>query len=207
MRDGIKAISHNKQYIIFAGMLLLIGGVAGVFFAEQLYSYIASQLDKIQQLGDKISASDNPLYGSWVIFLNNLIATFTFIILGSLLAIVPFMGLLVNGAMIGVVLNIVSETGISFLSALGMFVVGILPHGIFEIPAILIAGGFGMKLGIVWIRPLSGLGRWESYKKVWAEVYKVLPVLMGLLLTAALVEGLVTPILIQFAMSFFGNGF
>jgi stage II sporulation protein M len=194
MGKSIEIIRHNLKYIIFAGVLLFVGAVIGGILGDQLYGFIEEQLSKIQELGEKISANGNPLYASWVIFWNNLQAALVFIILGSVFGIMPFLGLLLNGMLIGVVLSLVGDTAISSLM---VFAVGVLPHGIFEIPAILIAGGFGLKLGTVWLKPIAGMKRWESFKYTWAEILDIIVFVVMLLVVAALIEGLITPLLMN----------
>jgi len=190
----MEIIRHNCKYVIFAGVLLFVGAVIGGILGDQLYGFIEEQLNKIQDLGDKITANGNPLYASWVIFWNNLQAALMFIILGSFFGILPIFGLLINGVLIGVVLSMVGDTA---LSSIMLFIVGVLPHGIFEIPAILIAGGFGLKLGTVWLKPIAGMNRWESFKYTWTEVLNIIVFIVILLGVAALVEGLITPVLIN----------
>ncbi|OEF97896.1 stage II sporulation protein M [Desulfuribacillus alkaliarsenatis] len=194
MGNSLAVIKENKSYIILAGILFFLGTAVGVIFAEQMFAHIEQELGKIQDLGQQIAEKGSPLYASWVIFWNNLRAAIMFIAIGSLFGIVPIMGLAINGVLIGVVLSLVGEAGVSPIL---LSIVGLLPHGILEIPAILIAGGMGIKLGFVWLKPLPNLTRWESYKHVWGEVGKLAVLLFVLLLVAAFVEGFVTPLLIH----------
>jgi len=117
------------------------------------------------------------------------------ILLGSLFAVFTLFAMLVNGLMIGVVFALASTHAGS--SLLDMIVFGLMPHGIFELPAIFIAAAFGIKLGRVLLWPLAGKTRWESYKGVWREVWQVSWLLLLLLVVAAGVEGMITPVLLE----------
>ncbi len=194
MKNALRVIKANRQYVVMAAIILMLGTVLGMIFADVFYSLIEDQLEKIQELANQIVGNGNPLYAAWVIFKNNLVAATVLILSGSFFAIFPIFGLLINGVMIGVVLNMVS--GIS-MSTLLVLVVGILPHGILEIPAIIIAGGFGIKLGLVWLFPDKNISRWQSYLNTWKDTLQIAPFIFLLLVGAALIEGVVTPALMQ----------
>ena len=83
------------------------------------------------------------------------------------------------------------------ISILSFTVLGILPHGIFEIPAFIISAAFGLKLGYHLIFPLTGKKRGESLVTIWREYWSVFPLIMNLLILAAIVEVLVTPYFLQ----------
>ncbi|MBM3247314.1 stage II sporulation protein M [Candidatus Pacearchaeota archaeon] len=74
------------------------------------------------------------------IFLNNLAVSFIGIIFGILLGILPIILSLINGYIVGYVAKLVVDTG-GVLSLWRLF-----PHGIFELPAIFISLGIGLKL-------------------------------------------------------------
>jgi len=75
------------------------------------------------------------------IFFNNIQSSFTGLIFGVVLGIFPLIATISNGYLLGFVGSMsVSELGIASLWK-------ILPHGIFELPAIFIALGMGIKLG------------------------------------------------------------
>ena len=76
-------------------------------------------------------------------------------------------------------------------------VVGLLPHGIFELTAIFIAAAFGLKLGRVLIVPLKDKTRAQSFGQVWREIARVAIVIALLLVVAAGVEGTITPLLLH----------
>ena len=75
------------------------------------------------------------------------------------------------------------------------FVLGfVLPHGIFEIPAILLSGALILPLGARFAAPNTGGSIFEDLVRSLADWAKImLAVIIPLLLLASLVEALLTP--------------
>jgi len=127
-----------------------------------------------------------------LIFANNsLKALFFAVLLGVLIAIPPILFAFLNGIIIGLASRfVVEEKGLLFLMA------GILPHGVFEIPAVLLSCALGMEIGVVVCE--KALGRDVSVKKTMLTCLRTyLKVVVPLLLVAALVEAYVTPLVMQ----------
>lgn len=108
----------------------------------------------------------------------------------------PVLSLVMNGAVIGGVLAVL-RIG-SAVSIVRTVVFGLLPHGIFELPAILLA----MAMGIYLCKNITGL----ILKKPWADRFEVslehmarvyCTVILPLLFVAGLIEAYVTPVLMQ----------
>ena len=77
---------------------------------------------------------------------NNATTAFLMIMLGIFFGIVPFINSLANGIILGYVLkNVWNLSGISEFWR-------ILPHGVFELPAIFLAMGLGLKLGFDFVK-------------------------------------------------------
>ena len=86
--------------------------------------------------------SDSPAILAWNLFLNNLSTCLLLFLGGASFCVVTLLILSVNGLLIGAVTELVREQqGLAFIAA------ALVPHGIFEIPAFLIAGGLGLLLG------------------------------------------------------------
>lgn len=96
-------------------------------------------------------------------------------IFGILLGILPFLALVVNGYVLGFVAN-------QAIAIDGIFVLWrLLPHGIFEIPAILISTALGIRLG-------TDL---KNIKKNFISSIRIfLLIVIPLLVIAGLIEGL-----------------
>ena len=128
-----------------------------------------------------------------VILIATVIGLFTYGVVGILVMMLPFI-------LIGYFMETVSTTGVSAVEFFGAFV---LPHGIFEIPAILLAGGSILLMGSSLAAPSEGkkIGEGMLYSLAdWAKI--MVGLIMPLLLIAAIIEALVTP---QIAMRIFGG--
>lgn len=120
----------------------------------------------------------------WLIFSNNVLASGIAMGLGILFGVFPLVSCVINGYMVGFVGRYAAEIdGVGVLMKL-------LPHGVFELPAVLISMGIGLRLGFQVLR--VGSGRYEvgGIKKVLKEglrffVFVVVP----LLVVAAVIEG------------------
>ena len=135
--------------------------------------------------------NSEPAAGIFIsIFVNNLVANLLIFLGGATFGVLSVFILTTNGLVIGIITEVVRQKqGVAMLAA------GILPHGIFEIPAFLIAGALGFSLaGSMW-RELtsSGDAAADAARLFRTFVVTVLP----LLLIAAVVEAFITPYLIR----------
>lgn len=76
------------------------------------------------------------------IFENNAIKCFLSVVLGLALGIAPIVFIIANGFVIGIVVGATfAKAGILYI------IVGIVPHGVVEMPMVLISAAIGLKLG------------------------------------------------------------
>lgn len=134
-----------------------------------------------------------------IIFLNNVKATVLMMLSGAFLPFLPLMvGILPNGYVIGLLAGFYEYERILPKST---FFLGLLPHGLFEIPALLLAATIGTLWGG---RNWRSLFREEFSRSTLGAHAKAslafLPLLLVLLLIAALVEVLVTPLLFNLSL-------
>ncbi len=71
----------------------------------------------------------------------------------------------------------------------------LLPHGLLEYPALVLAWALALRAGVAWIRPLPNLRRWPSVKRLFRDFCLSLLVVIPLLLGAALLEAYAHPAL------------
>ena len=75
----------------------------------------------------------------------------------------------------------------------------ILPHGIFEIPAVLIGMTFALRIGAALISPPAGLDVGQGFLLTVANFFKILIFLIvPLLFVAAYIEANITPQIVLF---------
>lgn len=191
---SFQVLRQNRGYLWLAAGLFLIGAVIGLLFADAMMRVVADSLKQVQDLAVLAQAKNSPAYTSLLIFGNNLRAAVYMLLSGVLFGIVTVVSLVLNGLMVGVVFAKVGAQGAGLWQTV---LFGLLPHGIFELPAIFISSAFGLKLGRVLLVPLQQLTRWQSVKRVAREVWSISWIVLALLVVAATVEGTVTPVLLH----------
>mgnify|MGYP001559694288 CR=1 FL=1 len=172
-------MKNAKNYIWFATILFfllaLIGFLFPIFFQQQIYDLIRELLKQTEGL--------NVWNMIRFIFINNLKSSFFAIFCGILFGIIPFAVLVINGYVLGFVANkTIASEGALILWRL-------FPHGIFELPAVLISIGIGLRLGMFLFvykekNKLREFGKWliDSLR---VFVLIIIP----LLVIAAIIEG------------------
>lgn len=113
----------------------------------------------------------------------------------AILGIIPFLFLPAiilgyNAVIIGIAcaFSMAMGTGVSFL------VLALLPHGIFEIPALILSAALGIYLCKELVKKLVGRSRLASFSGVFLSMLRFyLCVILPLLVVAALVETYITP--------------
>ncbi len=175
VKKARKTVWKNRNYILAS--FLLITFFSAVGFAYPNF-FLQVQEKFIEQLSG-IAKDKNFLELAWAIFVNNARASLIGIVLGLFFGIMPFLAAVVNGYFLGAVMNVVyKKTGAWVLML-------ILPHGIFEIPALAIAFGLGMKFG-TWPGEKK---KWKAIRKNFTEFMRVYAfIVLPLLAVAAIVE-------------------
>jgi stage II sporulation protein M len=132
------------------------------------------------------------------IFLNNLQVSALALFGGLLLGFGPFLVVVSNGFILGYIITaIVLFSNESLTSSVGAVLVGIVPHGILEIPAFLLAAAFGLKLGIDWLRKDAAGKRGAVFIHSLKQVCYAIPAIVVILFAAAMVEVYVSGFLLN----------
>jgi stage II sporulation protein M len=195
-------LADNRKYILLSLLLLIFGALIGYIFKDLFHSYVQEVFKKMSSLVDDTNELKDPISLLTLILKNNVIAVISMIAIGLLsFGIYAIMSLVLNGAIVGYLLNLYADAGINPLT---VFIIGLLPHGIFEFPAIILACAIGIRLGVFATQWLSGLlsGQKRDLVKVnFNHFLKDFPMYFGvvifLLVIAAFVESFITPGLLQ----------
>jgi uncharacterized membrane protein SpoIIM required for sporulation len=118
-----------------------------------------------------------------IIFLKNVLAAVLSVLTGPLLGILPFFAAIVNGVLIGVVFSYMAQTKSAGMTSM---VLSLIPHGLFELPAMCMAWGLGIWQGI-WFFEKNKTGTLGERRKKALRV--LLLIIVPLLLVAAIIEG------------------
>lgn len=178
-KSSLKSLKKVKNYIIFSLVLFFISGVIGSAFPKIFERQV---LELIKQLVAQTEGLNGIELIAFVIF-NNIKSAFFGLAFGVFFAIIPVGILLMNGYVLGFVINkTVAFQDIFVLWRLA-------PHGIFEIPAILISIGFGIRLGL-FLFIYHGKNKkkefWEWIKEA-ARIF--IFIIIPLLVIAGIIEG------------------
>jgi stage II sporulation protein M len=174
--DYLKEI---KNYVWFSTALFFLIGIIGyffpIFFVDKIKKLIEDLVKQTQGLD---------LFGLMrFIIANNVQSAVTGTILGVLFAIVPLGIVVINGYVLGFVANkSVNSAGLSVLWRL-------LPHGIFEIPAIMISVALGIRLGLFLFIYHGKNKRQEFWKWFLNSVRVLIFIIIPLLVIAGIIEG------------------
>jgi uncharacterized membrane protein SpoIIM required for sporulation len=201
-REVTKTLRKQAIPILVTSLLGLAGLVAGYLWilnnASQLGLGTSSEdIQKAMEMALGVPA--NLQINFQYIWLHNLRAVALILLLGifsfGVLGTIVFMG---NVGLIGAVLAMVKIVGFSpALLALS----GILPHGIFEIPAVILSSAAVLYLGAALVTPIPGRTLGEVLLEALADWAKVnFGLVLPLLTIAAAIEVWITPRLILWAL-------
>ena len=177
-----KFFNESRWYIVFAlglfALTFLIGFVYPYFFRVEIFSFIK----ELMAIFEGKSIAEMVV----LIFFNNFKASLFAIILGIGIGIFPLVTTIINGYLLGFVSReAVSQNGVFVLWQL-------LPHGIFELPAVIFSIGIGMKIGG---EMFSGnVGKKLKYNFVEGLRFFVF-IVFPLLFVAAIIEGVLIGVL------------
>ncbi|GLX71131.1 stage II sporulation protein M [Paenibacillus glycanilyticus] len=187
-----------NPYITFGFILFFAGLVVGGTNSA-LSDYLEQQIRALGNVAESLEKTDNPTLAFMVfIFLNNAIKSIFIIYIGAILGIIPIFFLVLNGMIVGFLLHHVAETQ----GTCDMFsvILGLLPHGIIEIPAIVVACAYGMKFGVLLLKALGrliipGKEAGKSGREIEYFMVRSVPVVVILtvaLLIAAIIESTIS---------------
>jgi uncharacterized membrane protein SpoIIM required for sporulation len=160
---------------------------------DSIRTFVANNLSTMDRLSNHIPAP--------TLFYHNARTTVIFLILGlisfSTLGLTLFLG---NIALVGGVMGAASLVGYSPLLT---FVAGILPHGIFELSAVILATAAMLKVGAQLVTPQSDKSLGETLLLSLADWTRIfLGIVVPLLAIAAVIEVYITPFFIQLAFPY-----
>jgi stage II sporulation protein M len=186
-----QSLKAEKRLILFVAVLFFAFTLIGFIFADPILAYCKKhKIDLFAQFADMIRQfqKDKTYHNAFsMIFFNNFQASLVMIVSGITFGVLPILLISFNGFLLGIVLAMASHT--SGQNPFLLFVTHILPHGIFELPAIFLASSLGLRLGWLIIRSLFRLeGSKEAWKQYALRLQSFLAVITILLIVAALVE-------------------
>jgi len=170
-------LKKSKYYLLGVVLAFILFFIIGFFvpIPEFILSMIKEWVSEILKQTEGLG-----FFGMWFfIFKNNVSIAFLAIFLGLFFGLFPALSLIFNAYFVGAVTSmVVKETNISEIWRL-------VPHGIFELPAIFISFAIGIKIGtfILYRNP------WEKMKEYLKNGFKIfIYFVVPLLIIAAIIE-------------------
>jgi uncharacterized membrane protein SpoIIM required for sporulation/uncharacterized RDD family membrane protein YckC len=184
IRESPRLFREISPFFLISLLILLLS----TFFAMWMPSDLVNRLKEL--MGKDGLKMPNPFVMAIMIILNNIKVWILLYGEGPLIIASPSITA-VNGIILGSVGNLLIKEG----RALDL-ISGILPHGVMELTAILIASSIGIKMGLSLIFPGSK-SRYESLKTVAMRYSDLMVFSTILLLIAGFVEAFITPIIMK----------
>lgn len=182
-----------RRYIVFALVIFICGFVSGFYASSRPPGVRDGVFDQViegfREMGERVES-----FGLWgrvgFVFKNNARVVLLSILAGVLFGIPPIIVTFLNGLFIGVVSGDIARQGVHILTFL---LVGVLPHGIFELPAFILAEALAIRLGFNILAYRRGSFQGKTLMKVArATILLTVLIVLPLLGLAALVEMTIT---------------
>ena len=174
-RESLDSVSEARTCIFIAIALYCCAAFLGWTYADN-FSFLE---DQIKRLAAQF-AGKNAIAFIFKIFVHNLIATYVAMCFVVLFGVVPTIIAVINGLILGWI--IAKSPG----GATANIWLVLIPHGIFEWPAMMISWGVGLWRGVGYRFSQTGSTwkqRWETANKIYFTIT------MPLLFIAAVIEG------------------
>lgn len=198
----LKLIFDARHWIYFiVGLALLsalVGGVTVIAFPSLWPAFVIFLHKTFESLLGDIQTQTH-LQTAVALFKQNLTATLFDLFGGVFFGLIPVVSIAFNffaiGFLGGPYLAFSRFPGIP--GDLPMFFLAIVPHGIFEFPALILASAFGLRLGWAWLLPGSAGKRKIIFGQAFSACLQILPLVIVLLILAAFIEAFFTSWLVQ----------
>ena len=175
-------------YLVASVILLAVGtaiGITAIFHYPDFAHQLADSLSGFV----KIFRGMPKLQLAGAIFFNNALKTLVVILLGTLLGVIAMVFLVVNGAALGIAIYLSTQS-----RGLWPSLLAILPHGVLELPAVLLGTSIGLMLGGHSIKKFLTNTETTLGSELGQALKFFLVVIVPLLMLAALVEVFITPV-------------
>jgi len=177
-KNSIKYIKESKNYILAIVIIFFISAIIGLIIPipEEIAFKI---IEALKELLKQIKGKNTFQIIKFILFNNTKTSLFG-LITGIFLGIIPILLTITNGYLLGFVSLISIQNG----GILSLW--KILPHGIFELPAIFISLGMGLRIGATIFQENIKENLTKNIKE---SLKTFILIIIPLLITAAIIEG------------------
>lgn len=178
-----------KKWIFIAIFLFGIAMVIGLFAPASITSLLSEDIDALEQLSSLLTPF-NILTVIFIFAKNTSVLLLSFA-LSPLLLLVPILTLTINGWLIAFISAAVIEE-----ESLGFVLAGLLPHGVFELPALILGQAAALSFGTMVMLALFKKKKRNLLLPNLKQNLKYLILALVLLIPAAIIETYLTPLLL-----------
>ena len=176
-----------KRWIFVAVGLFVIGMAFGLAMPVNTANLFAEDLAALEKLGSFLGPFQ--VTTAIFIFLKNVTALLFSFIFSPILCLMPILTLTVNGWLLSFVSVLVVQE-----ESLGLLLAALLPHGVFELPALIIGEAAALSFGAMTIVALISKKRRNQLLPNLKRNLRYLVIACVLLLPAAIIETYITPL-------------
>ena len=202
VRHALRQLWLPVGVLVFLAVFTLWAGFQWTVVTIPEYIDMASP-DAIQGLSERFEHSTTLIglgqsFSAPFIFAHNMRAVGLILLAGLVsFSVLGMLVYLANLSTVGALLGVFQLLG---YSPIVLTINGLLPHGIFEVPALILASAAMLRIGVVLVTPQMGRSLGEVVLELLSDWAKVaLGLVVPLLLIAAIVETYITPILLATA--------
>lgn len=168
-----------KPYLLVLALLFAASFLAGTVAPAAIRRQMTEVFQSV--VGNYRGLAGGALFFN--ILLQNVVATIFVILSGALAGVVPTFAVSSNGFGLGVLFRQASDA-----SGYSMAALKVLPYGVFEIPALLIAASYGLWLGVMAVRRIRGKESAPLRVQIEHAFRRYFAVVFPLLIVAAAIE-------------------
>lgn len=180
-KESWEFLKDSKNFVFFILGLFIVCSLLGFFImpSQAIIDVILELLQELIEITENMDGLELILF----IFWNNLKVSFIGMISGILFGVLPLIETIANGYLLGFVAD--QAVKLDGWKSLWM----IFPHGIFELPAVFIALGLGLRMGVYFFQKEQK--EKMTYKDtIFQCIQLFFLVVLPLLAIAAIIEGL-----------------
>jgi len=197
--EGLKELKEftfayqNFKYHLLSAAGLGLGWLLGLWIGNNGLTQVIYALGYVPGKINPLVTGSAPLTVGVYISFHNWQASLATALSGIWFPVAPFVNLLLNGIQIGVVSDLVPNPT--------MLAAALLPHGIIELPAFVLAGSAGIKLGVFFLRSFRNPApeKTGEFHRVARQTLYLIIGLALLFFIAGFIEGNVTPTVMRMA--------
>lgn len=180
-----------KRWIFIAILLFAIGLIFGLATPISITSTISEDITVLDEFSGMLASLPSILIFILIFAKNVSVLLFSFA-LSPIFCLMPIIALTINGWVLAIVSTIAVEK-----TSLGFVLAALLPHGIIEIPALMLGEAAALSFGTIVTLSLFNKEKRKLLVPNLKQNLKYLTIALALLLPAAIIETYITPLFLR----------